>query len=142
METFRNNLMRAVPAGVIAYGVSKYALGYTGEVNVMGRLMDANSVFGIATMGGSLVGSTVVQSIANNSSQENKKSMRESRLIEPAVVGTSTYAVASYLSQIEKPLPVFMIGAGSDVLASYLQDTFNNMNTQSPASQQTPSSYV
>jgi len=127
-QTLTNNLMRGALTGAIAWGASKYALGYDSvPINVYGMVVDSNIGFGLAAGLGSVVGAEIAQYSLSKMEADGKKAFSESRIAQPVIVGASTYAFARFMGGAEI-LPVVGLGAGSELLSAYAQDSYMSMN--------------
>ena len=143
-QNFKNNAMRAALTGAIAWGVSKYGLGYESvPLDVYGMTVDSNIGFGLAAGLGSIVGAEISQYGISKMENDNKKAFTESRIAQPAIVGASTYAFARLMGGVPSALPVIGLGAGSELASAYAQDSYNNMNKEkNESSAQSASAYV
>lgn len=126
-QDFQNNAMRAVATGAVAYGVSRFVLGYGGDITLYGMNIDSNLAFGIGAAGGSLVGSTIIQNVTSMLDDDKKKQFSENRFLQPVAVGASTYLLGSLFMGGGDPAPIIALGAGSELVASYIQDSLQAM---------------
>ena len=131
---FRNNLMKAGLVGAVGFGVAKFGLGYTGDVIVNNMTLDSNVAFGLATGIGSFGANTITQYATGQMTQDKAKAMKENRFIQPALVGAITYASARSMGGVPNPLPVIGLGVGSEVVGSYIQDSYATGSAPTPAS--------
>ena len=146
-QDFQNNAMRAVATGAVAYGVSRFVLGYGGDITLYGMNVDSNLAFGIGAAGGSLVGSTVIQNVTSMLDDDKKKQFSENRFLQPVAVGASTYLLGTAFMGGGSPVPIIALGAGSELIASYIQDSLQAMpdastTSTTPSSNDNPSAYV
>jgi hypothetical protein len=124
MEAFQKNGMRAVTTGVVAYGVSKL-LGYGGDITLYNMAVDSNIAFGVGAGAGSLVGASVIQNVTSMISDDKQQAYTENRFLQPAVVGGSTLALANLAMGGGPTMQIFAIGAGSELVSGYIQDSLN-----------------
>jgi F0F1-type ATP synthase membrane subunit c/vacuolar-type H+-ATPase subunit K len=139
---FKNNLMKSALVGAVGYGVAKFGLGYSGDIVVNGMTLDSNIGFGLATGIGSLGASTVSQYATSQLTQDKAKQMKENRFIQPALVGAITYASARAMGNVPNPLPVIGLGAGSEIVGSYAQDSFMSAPSAPKTSSASSSAFV
>jgi hypothetical protein len=127
-QDFSNNATRSLLTGGIAYAVTKYALGYESvPLNVYGMAVDSNIGFGLAAGLASLGGSTLTQYALSKMDNDSKKQYAESRFLQPAIVGGATYAFALAMGGVSN-IPVTVgIGAGSELVSAYTQDSIMAM---------------
>ena len=127
-QNFANNTSRSLLTGGIAYAVTKYALGYESvPLNVYGMTVDSNLGFGLAAGLGSLGGSTIAQYALSKMDNDTKKQYTESRILQPAIVGGATYAFALAMGGVSNVPVTIGIGAGSELVSAYTQDSIMAM---------------
>ena len=134
----KDNFTRSILTGGLSYLGSKHLLGYEeSEIDLFNMSINSNVAFGLSAMAGSFIGSNVLQYGLSTLDQKTETSYKESRFIQPLVVGFSTYGISRSFGD-SSILPVLGLGASSEVLSSYAQDSYMNMNDKTVGSESSP----
>lgn len=115
----------AIVGGVAAAGVS-FLFPSTETIPVFGMELSQAVGVGVVVAGSSAVGSVAGRYILPMI-QPDGLAQTESKILNPALTGAATYAVASMFGSVPAPFPLVALGAASEVAGSYVYETVSPM---------------
>lgn len=115
----------AIVGGVAAVGVS-VLFPSTQTVPIFGMELSQAVGVGVVVGGASAVGSVAGRYILPMI-QPEAMAETESKLLNPALTGAATYAVAMMFGSVPAPMPLIALGAASEVAGAYAWATLSPM---------------
>jgi hypothetical protein len=121
-------VVRSAIVGAVAGFATSVLFPSSETVPFMGMELSQAVGVGVAVGGASAVGSIAGRNLLPLLPQSEAMATSESKLLNPALTGAATYAMARvFMGDVPNPVPLILMGAGSEVAGSYAFETIKPM---------------
>jgi hypothetical protein len=125
---------KATMVGAVGGMAGAYLFGSNGTLSLAGMDVSVPIALGVAIGSASLVGDYAAPMVLGLLPQSTGAVAAETRLLKPALTAGAAYmTVTLLLGNVDQPLQLLMLGAGSEVVGTYAYGTVAPMIGMGPA---------
>ena len=118
------SVAKAAMVGAVGGVAGAYLFGGDGTLPLVGMQVSVPLALGVAIGAASFVGDYAAPTVLGMIPQSSSAIAAESMLLKPALTAAAAYGtVTLLLGNVEQPLQLMMLGAGSEVAGSYAYGT-------------------